>query len=166
MFVEYELTLEDEQRNAKQIVCFLYRRLLLASVILTVLAVLVFALDMTIFDMDKTLLVLCFSLLFIVVTILATFLAVYFLSVKNTKKAFAMYSKDGKEKFSIEYEEGIYTFCNASKGNVVKYSRSDIVSVTPYKSMLILKLISKQIVACPNDENTREMFAGYLSSKK
>lgn len=81
------------------------------------------------------------------------------------KKAFAMYGAGGKEKFSIEYAEGIYTFCNILKGNVVKYAAKDIVSVTPYKNLPVLELISKQIVVCPNDANTRQIFAGYLSAK-
>jgi len=166
MIAEYEFTLEDEIRNAKQIVCFLYRRLLLPTVASAAMGVAILALALTILADEKIFLVLGCALLGVVVITLCTFLFVYVLSVKNTKKAFAMYSVDGKEKFSIEYADGIYAFYNVSKGNVTRYAATDIVSVTPYRNLLILKLTSKQIVACLNDANTRQLFAGYLHAKK
>lgn len=165
MIAEYEFTLQDEKRNAKQLVCYLYRRLFLPAVMSAAMGVATLVLALTVLTDVKPILYLACLLLAGTVFILLSFVLVYVLSVKNTEKAFAMYSTDGKEKFSIEYEEGIYTFCNISKGNVVKYSATDIVSVIPYKNLLLLKLVSKQIVSCPNDATTRQMFAGYLQIK-
>ncbi|MCM1289151.1 MAG: hypothetical protein NC132_00620 [Corallococcus sp.] len=166
MFVEYEYTLEDEKRNAKQLVCFLYRRLLLPAVVSAAMGVAIVVLALTVFAEEKIFLWLGCLLLIAAAFIALSFVVVYVSASKSTEKAFSIYSAGGKERFSIEYSDGTYIFCNLSKGDITRYSASDIASATLYKNLLLLKLVSKQIICCPNDARTCQLFAGYISKKK
>ena len=165
MIVEYEYTLEDAKRNAKQLLCYLYRMLLWPALVSAILGVVLVVLAFTAFVGEKIFLYLGCLLLLVAVFVALTFLFMNLLWAKNTTKAFAVYAVGGKERLSIELSDGVYVFSNLSKGNVARYSVQDILSVKQYRNLLIVKLASKEIVACPNEERVRQLFAQYLPAK-
>ena len=166
MIFEYENTLDDAKRNAKHLIDYLYRKLLLPAIITAAMGVAVLALALTVLTEERIFLYLGCMLLLLAVFILLTFVFTRILCAKNVEKSFAVYSSEGKEKFSIEYNDGVYVFTNISKGNVAKYVAADIVSVKPYRELLVLKLASKEMFICPNAPQTRQIFAQYLPTRQ